>query len=123
MQRTNSILLLLCFLMSPSITHFALCLLPLKHRRLESDSYQPVCRADEVIDSMAEDFGKRVKEITGGRGAYSALDALGGDETTKVHSCWLSSWSSSTGYRRVGALLRRRHRQTTAALRELSHTC
>lgn len=40
--------------------------------------------ADEVIVSSKEDVVKRVKEITGGRGAYAALECVGGDITEKV---------------------------------------
>jgi len=40
--------------------------------------------ADEVVDSSSEDVVARVKEITGGKGAYSGLDAVAGDSTTKV---------------------------------------
>jgi NADPH:quinone reductase-like Zn-dependent oxidoreductase len=40
--------------------------------------------ADAVIDSSAEDFVARVKEITGGAGAYSAIDPVSGDTTGKV---------------------------------------
>lgn len=37
--------------------------------------------ADEVIDSSNEDVIARVKEITDGEGAYSALDAVAGSST------------------------------------------
>lgn len=42
--------------------------------------------ADEVIDSSTEDIAERVKEITEGKGAYAALDPLGGDFTNKLVS-------------------------------------
>lgn len=42
-------------------------------------------RADEVIDSTAEDVVARVKDITAGDGAYSALDPIAGNVTTQVH--------------------------------------
>lgn len=46
-----------------------------------------MCRADEVINSSTEDIAERVKEITGDKGAYAALDPLGGDFTNKVRFC------------------------------------
>ena len=42
------------------------------------------CRADEVICTSDEDVEARVKEITEGRGAWGALDSLGGDMTVKL---------------------------------------
>lgn len=39
-----------------------------------------------MIDSSSEDVTARVKEITGGTGAYSALDAVAGSSTGTV-SC------------------------------------
>jgi hypothetical protein len=41
-------------------------------------------RADEVINSQTEDVVARVKEITGGQGAYSALDPVAGYTTSDV---------------------------------------
>ncbi|PRW59002.1 NAD(P)-binding [Chlorella sorokiniana] len=40
--------------------------------------------ADEVIVTSEEDLVQRVKEITGGKGAYGALECVGGDITGKV---------------------------------------
>ena len=39
----------------------------------------PCARADEVIVSSEEDVVARVKEITGGEGAWGAVDAVAGD--------------------------------------------
>ena len=40
----------------------------------------PCCSADEVVVSTAgEGLAERVKEITGGEGAYSAIECVGGD--------------------------------------------
>lgn len=46
----------------------------------------PCCRADEIINSSAEDVAARVKEITGGEGAYSGLDPVAGTGTGTVTS-------------------------------------
>ncbi|KAL4459109.1 hypothetical protein ABPG75_013974 [Micractinium tetrahymenae] len=40
--------------------------------------------ADEVVVTTEEDLVERVKEITGGKGAYAALECVGGDITEKV---------------------------------------
>ncbi len=40
-----------------------------------------------MIDSSSEDVVERVQAITGGRGAYSALDPVGGDFTQLVRRC------------------------------------
>lgn len=55
-------------------------------------------RADEVIDQTAEDFVARTKDITGGDGAYSALDPIAGTATSQV-SCaqCLLQWSCRNG--------------------------
>jgi NADPH:quinone reductase-like Zn-dependent oxidoreductase len=56
------------------------------------------CRADYVINESEEDIVTRVKDITGGEGAYAALDPIAGDFTgtvspqrspaqTQVHIC------------------------------------
>ena len=37
------------------------------------------CRADHVINQEEEDVVQRVLEITGGEGAYAALDPIAGD--------------------------------------------
>lgn len=42
--------------------------------------------ADEVINSSKEDVVARVKEITGGKGAYGALDAVAGKNTKTIVS-------------------------------------
>ncbi len=41
-------------------------------------------RADEVICTSDEDFVKRVAEITEGRGAYGAVDSVGGSMTKQL---------------------------------------
>lgn len=40
--------------------------------------------ADEVISTDTEDLQQRVMDITGGKGAYAALDAVGGPDVAKV---------------------------------------
>jgi hypothetical protein len=42
------------------------------------------CRADHVINQKEEDIVQRVMEITGGEGAYAALDPVAGDFTSTV---------------------------------------
>jgi threonine dehydrogenase-like Zn-dependent dehydrogenase len=42
------------------------------------------CRADHVINQKEEDVVQRVMEITGGEGAYAALDPVAGDFTSTV---------------------------------------
>lgn len=42
------------------------------------------CRADHVINQQEEDIVQRVLEITGGEGAYAALDPVAGDFTSTV---------------------------------------
>ena len=37
-----------------------------------------------MITSESEDLVERVAEITGSKGAYAALDAVGGDTTEQV---------------------------------------
>ena len=44
----------------------------------------PLPRADEVINSQNEDVVARVKEITDGKGAYSALDPVAGETTSQA---------------------------------------
>ena len=43
-----------------------------------------LCRADHVINQEQEDVVQRVLEITGGEGAYAALDPIAGDFTGTV---------------------------------------
>lgn len=50
-------------------------------RRSEQKQELKQIGADEVIDSSTEDVVARVKKITGGKGAYSALDAVAGSST------------------------------------------
>ena len=50
-------------------------------RRAEQKAELRALGADEVICSSEEDIVARVKEITGGRGAYAALDAVSGAMT------------------------------------------
>ncbi len=39
-----------------------------------------LCSADEVVVSVeGESLGDRVMEITGGKGAYAAIECIGGD--------------------------------------------
>lgn len=40
--------------------------------------------ADEVIVTSEEDLVERVKEITGGKGAYATLECVGGENTQKL---------------------------------------
>ena len=48
-----------------------------------------LCRADEVVVSVAgEDLGERVKEITGGRGAFAAIECIGGDIFAQASPAW-----------------------------------
>ena len=47
-------------------------------RRAEQAAELKACGADEVICTETEDVAARVKEITGGKGAYAAVDAVGG---------------------------------------------
>jgi len=42
---------------------------------------------DHLIDYRSEDFEKRVKEITEGRGVHLVLDAVGGDSYKKSYRC------------------------------------
>ncbi len=61
-----------------------------------------------MIDSSSEDVVERVQAITGGRGAYSALDPVGGDFTKLVRRCsdirsllephWLWSGAGHTSF-------------------------
>lgn len=39
---------------------------------------------EHVINSETDDILKRVKEITGGKGAYGAIDAIGGAQSQKI---------------------------------------
>jgi NADPH:quinone reductase-like Zn-dependent oxidoreductase len=41
-------------------------------------------RADELICSADEDVAARVKDITGGKGAYAALEPVGGEITKAI---------------------------------------
>ena len=43
---------------------------------------------DHLIDYRTEDFEKRVREITGGRGVELILDAVGGELLKKATACW-----------------------------------
>lgn len=43
-------------------------------------------RAEHVINSAEEDIGKRVREITGGKGVDAAVDPIGGETSGKVLS-------------------------------------
>ncbi|KAL3685077.1 hypothetical protein R1sor_003099 [Riccia sorocarpa] len=53
-------------------------------RRPEQKAELEALGADEVICYTSEDVVKRVKDITGNKLAYGALDAVGGDLTKKV---------------------------------------
>lgn len=55
-------------------------------RRSENIPELKALGADEVISSGEEDVVERVKEITGGKMAYGAIDPVGGDTTTLVAS-------------------------------------
>ena len=41
-------------------------------------------RADEVVATDQEDIKERVQQITGGKGAWAAIDAVAGETTAKV---------------------------------------
>ncbi|KAK9818162.1 hypothetical protein WJX72_008025 [[Myrmecia] bisecta] len=72
--------------------------------------------ADEVIVTSEEDLVQRVKEITGGEGAYAAIDAVGGTTFQEVVSAVRDGGtaliygrlSGSTGQFNIGDLLLRR---------------
>jgi NADPH:quinone reductase-like Zn-dependent oxidoreductase len=53
-------------------------------RRKEQKAELIALGADEVISTSDEDVAKRVKEITGGKLAYGALDAVAGELTKQV---------------------------------------
>lgn len=53
-------------------------------RRKEAVEELKSLGADHVINSETEDIVKRVKEITGGKGAYGAIDAIGGATSPKI---------------------------------------
>jgi trans-2-enoyl-CoA reductase len=53
-------------------------------RRREQVAELKALGADEVVCTADEDLVARVKEITGGRGAYAALDAVAGDGVEAV---------------------------------------
>jgi NADPH:quinone reductase-like Zn-dependent oxidoreductase len=53
-------------------------------RRQEQIEELKALGADEVINSQTEDVVARVKEITGGKGAYSALDPVAGYTTSDM---------------------------------------
>lgn len=53
-------------------------------RRAEQVQQLKDLGADEVINMKEEDVAKRVSEITGGKGAYAALDPVVGDFTSKA---------------------------------------
>ncbi|KAG0607988.1 hypothetical protein M758_8G069500 [Ceratodon purpureus] len=56
-------------------------------RRSEQKAELKALGADEVICSTDEDVVARVKEITGGKGAWGALDPVGGTITGMLASC------------------------------------
>jgi NADPH:quinone reductase-like Zn-dependent oxidoreductase len=45
------------------------------------------CSADVVVDITNEDAVKVVLHVTNGRGAYAAIDAVGGTSTGLLASC------------------------------------
>ena len=47
----------------------------------------PHSRADEVISTDKEDIVERVMAITGGKGVYAALDAVGGKQASSIVTC------------------------------------
>jgi NADPH:quinone reductase-like Zn-dependent oxidoreductase len=53
-------------------------------RRKEQKAELKALGADEIISTSDEDVATRVKEITGGKLAYGALDAVGGELTKQV---------------------------------------
>jgi trans-2-enoyl-CoA reductase len=56
-------------------------------RRSEAKAELKALGADQVISSADEDVVARVKEITGGKGAWGALDAIAGSMTQTLASC------------------------------------
>lgn len=69
-------------------------------RRKEAVDELKSLGAEHVINSETEDIPKRVKEITGGKGAYGAIDAIGGAMSPKV----VASLRKSGKYILYGAL-------------------
>mmetsp|Transcript_35445 Transcript_35445/g.78638 ORF Transcript_35445/g.78638 Transcript_35445/m.78638 type:complete len:331 (-) Transcript_35445:737-1729(-) len=53
--------------------------------------------ADAVISTDTEDIVERVQQITGGKGAYAAIDAIGGPQTSKVVGA-LRKWGTYMVY-------------------------
>jgi NADPH:quinone reductase-like Zn-dependent oxidoreductase len=56
-------------------------------RRAEQKAELEALGAEEVICSAEEDVPSRVREITGGRGAWGVLDAIGGAMTQTLATC------------------------------------
>jgi trans-2-enoyl-CoA reductase len=56
-------------------------------RRAEQKAELKASGANEVICSAEEDVAARVKEITGGKGAWGALDSVAGTMTQTLASC------------------------------------
>ncbi|KAL0053804.1 hypothetical protein WJX82_010988 [Trebouxia sp. C0006] len=69
-------------------------------RRKEAVDELKSIGAEHVINSETEDIQKRVKEITGGKMAYGAIDAIGGKMSPKV----VASIRKSGTYMLYGAL-------------------
>lgn len=55
-------------------------------RRAEQAEELKALGADEVIVTSEEDIGERVKEITGGKGAYAGVECVGGELFEQVTS-------------------------------------
>jgi len=55
-------------------------------RRASSVDELKALGAEHVINSAEEDIGKRVREITGGKGVDAAVDPIGGETSGKVLS-------------------------------------
>ena len=53
-------------------------------RRAEQAAELKAAGADEVVCTETEDVAARVKEITGGKGAYAAMDAVGGPGVERI---------------------------------------
>jgi len=97
-------------------------------RRKEQKAELKALGADEVISTSDEDVVTRVKEITGGKLAYGALDAVSGELTKRVCASVrdggqvfiygiLAGWEATVG---VGDLFRGVHLTAWYLYRELA---
>ncbi|KAH9559493.1 hypothetical protein CY35_06G062300 [Sphagnum magellanicum] len=97
-------------------------------RRKEQKAELKALGADEVISTSDEDVATRVKEITGGKLAYGALDAVAGELTKQVAASVrdggqvfiygvLAGWEATVG---VGDLFRGVHLTAWYLTKELA---